>query len=127
MAFQSGLLEHFDTDMQIELLNNWKKYCKTMVSMIPNKSSIPYRVGKQILEDNGMWEYGRETPEHSMAFQFEEAGIKVVREYTIGTEWALGFLTKRNYIRNFFAKMKKEGFNLDDLMQGYLIVTIGEC
>ena len=127
MAFQSGLLEHFDTDVQIELLKNWKKYCKTMVSMIPNKSSIPYRVGKKIMEDEGTWEYGRETPEHSMAFEFEEAGIKVVKEYTIGTDWALRFLPKKHYIRKFFAKLEKDGFDLDDMMQGYLIVTIGEC
>lgn len=27
-AFQCGLLEHFETSQQIELLKNWKKCCK---------------------------------------------------------------------------------------------------
>lgn len=127
MAFQSGLLEHFSTEEQIELLKDWKKYCKRMVSMIPNKASVPYRVGKKIMEDGGTWEYGLETPKHSMAFEFEEAGIEVIKEYTIGTEWALKFLPKEHYIRKFFTKLKKDGIDLDDLMQGYLIVTIGKC
>lgn len=51
-AFQCGLLEHFETSQQIELLKNWKKCCKRMMSMIPNASSVPYRVGKKIMEEN---------------------------------------------------------------------------
>ncbi len=127
VIFQSGLLEHFTSDQQIELLRNWKLYCKKMVSMIPNASSIPYRVGKKILEDSNKWEYGLEIPRHSLSKEFSEAGIVIEKEYTIGTEWALSFLPQKHYIRKFFKKMAKDGINLDDLMQGYLLVTIGKC
>lgn len=58
--FQAGLLEHFEFGEQVKLLRNWAKYGKYMISMIPNASSIPYRVGKQIMENNGTWEYGLE-------------------------------------------------------------------
>lgn len=127
VIFQSGLLEHFSTEEQINLLKSWKKHCKTMVSMIPNASSLPYRVGKQILEDSNKWEYGLEIPKHSLSKEFSEAGILVEKEYTIGTEWALKFLPKRHYIRKFFKKLTKAGFDLDNIMQGYLLVTIGKC
>lgn len=127
VIFQCGLLEHFSNEEQVELLKIWKKYCKRMVSMIPNASSIPYRVGKQIMEDSGTWEYGLEIPKHSLIKEFAMAGINVEREYTIGTEWALKFLPSRHYIRKTFIKLKKQGVNLDSLMQGYLLVTIGEC
>lgn len=127
MAFQSGLLEHFTDEQQIELLRLWKKYCKRMVSMIPNASSIPYRVGKQIMEEKGTWEYGLEIPKHSFAKEFTAAGILVEKEYTIGTEWALKFLPPKHFIRKFFARMQKQGINLDQIMQGYLLVTIGNC
>ena len=126
-AFQAGLLEHFETEEQIRLLSNWKKYTKYMISMIPNAASIPYRVGKQILEQNGKWEYGLEIPKHSFAEEFSRAGITVEKEYTIGTEWAQKFLPKRHYIRKFFARLEKDGYHLDDIMQGYLLVTIGRC
>ena len=127
MAFQSGLLEHFKTDEQIELLKNWKRNCRRMVSMIPNASSIPYRVGKQISEKKGTWGYGLEVPKHSLIKEFVAAGIQVEKEYTIGTEWALKFLPPRHYIRRTFRKMKNQGFDLDAMMQGYLLVTVGNC
>lgn len=125
--FQAGLLEHFETDEQIRLLRNWAKYGEYMISMIPNASSIPYRVGKQIMENNGTWEYGLEIPKHSFREEFTRAGITVEKEYTIGSEWAQKFLPKRHFIKKFFAKLEKDGYNLDDLMQGYLLVTIGKC
>ena len=125
--FQAGLLEHFEIDEQVNLLRNWATYGKYMISMIPNASSIPYRVGKRIMENNGTWEYGLEIPKHSFKEEFVRAGITVEREYTIGSEWAQRFLPKRHYIRKFFAKLEKNGYDLDDLMQGYLLVTIGKC
>lgn len=127
VAFQSGLLEHFSTEEQISLLKNWKHNCKRMISMIPNASSVPYRVGKQIQEQNGTWQYGLEMPKHSLAREFIAAGIQIEREYTIGTEWALKFLSPKHYVRKCFMKMKSQGINLDEIMQGYLLVTIGIC
>lgn len=127
VIFQCGLLEHFPAEQQIELLQIWKRCCRRMVSMIPNAASIPYRIGKQIMEENGTWEYGLEIPKHSMAKEFTLAGIEVEKEYTIGTEWALKFLTPKHYLRKTFAKLQKQGIELDDLMQGYLLVTIGRC
>ena len=125
--FQAGLLEHFETNEQVDLLRNWAKYGKYMISMIPNASSIPYRVGKKIMENSGTWEYGLEIPKHSFKEEFVRAGITVEREYTIGSEWAQRFLPKRHYVRKFFAKLEKDGFDLENLMQGYLLVTIGKC
>lgn len=125
--FQAGLLEHFETEEQINLLRKWANYGNYMISMIPNASSIPYRVGKHILEANGDWGYGLEIPKHSFREEFVKAGICVEKEYTIGTEWAQTFLPKRHYIRKFFSKLEQDGYNLDDLMQGYLLVTIGKC
>lgn len=125
--FQAGLLEHFETEEQIQLLSSWKKYSKHMISMIPNAASIPYRAGKQIMEQQGTWKYGLEIPKHSMAEEFVRAGISIEREYTIGTQWAQNFLPKKHYVRKFFARLEKDGYNLDDFMQGYLLVTIGKC
>ncbi len=125
--FQAGLLEHFNTDAQISLLENWSKYTKYMISMIPNSSSLPYRIGKAIMEKNETWPYGLEIPKNSMAGEFSCANITVTREYSIGTKWAYGFLPKDHYVREFFEKMSSDGFVLDDFMQGYLLVTIGRC
>lgn len=126
-VFQSGLLEHFCPDEQIELLKLWSRYTKNMISMIPNAASLPYRMGKQIMENEGSWEYGVETPRHTLTHEFLEAGIKIEKEYTIGSEWALAFLPKRHYYRRAYKKMVRDGFDLDSYMQGYILVTIGRC
>lgn len=125
--FQSGLLEHFTTEEQVDLLKKWKKSGKMMVSMIPNASSVPYRVGKAIMEENGTWAYGRETPKSSMIPEFLDAGIKVVNEYSIGSQWALNFLPEKHYLRKAYNRLLADGVDLDSMMQGYILVTIGEC
>lgn len=125
--FQCGLLEHFSSNEQIKLLKKWKRYSKRMISMIPNSASISYRIGKELLEKSGKWEYGLETPRHTLIKEFSLAGIEVEREYTIGTEWALSFLPARHYLSKSIRKLCKEGADLDDMMQGYLLVTIGTC
>lgn len=125
--FQAGLLEHFETEEQIRMLKCWKRYGKYMISMIPNAASIPYRVGKKTMEDKGIWSYGLEIPKHTFIEEFLKAGIQIEREYTIGTEWAYGFLPKNHYIKKLFIKLEREGYKLDEFMQGYLLVTVGRC
>jgi len=124
--FQCGLLEHFNTDKQIELLRNWGRVSKNVVSMIPNATSVAYRVGKEIMEKNDTWEYGLEIPKHTMVHEFIVAGLKDIREYTIGTEWAMKFLPENHYVKQMIMKLIKEGFDLDAYGQGYLLVTIGK-
>ena len=93
--------------------------------MIPNAASVPYRIGKKIQEEKGIWQYGLETPKSSMKAEFMAAGITVEREYSIGSEWALRFLPPNHYIRETYNQMLKEGYPLDEYMQGYLLVTTG--
>ncbi|MDD6401195.1 MAG: class I SAM-dependent methyltransferase [Lachnospiraceae bacterium] len=78
--FQCGLLEHFDTKIQIKLLRNWGRYGKNMISMIPNSVSLPYMIGKAIMERSGTWEYGLETPQNSLNQEFWKAGFTEIKE-----------------------------------------------
>ena len=126
-VFQAGLLEHFDSDEQVSLLRNWSRYGKYMISMIPNASSVAYRVGKEIMERNHTWEYGLEIPKHSLQQEFSLAGIKVKEEYSIGSSFALNFLPSNHDLRKMVTQLEQEGYDLDQMMQGYLLVTIGEC
>lgn len=125
--FQCGLLEHFDTMTQIELLKLWKKKCRKMISMIPNASSLAYRIGKQIMEENGTWSWGLEIPKSSLRDEFSLAGLKNIQEFSIGSKWALKFLPEDHYLKKTMEILMGEGFDLDDIMQGYLLVTIGDA
>ena len=70
---------------------------------------------------------GGKIPKHSLAKEFTLAGINVEKEYTIGVDWAQRLLPESHYVRNFFDLLKKDGYDLRDIMQGYLLVTIGTC
>lgn len=124
-VFQCGLLEHFDTEKQIELLKEWGMYTTNMISVIPNASSLAYRIGKEIMEKEGTWKWGYEHSKKSMVKEFLEVGFKDIKEYSIGSEWAMRFLPQDHYLRLTIQKLLDEGFCLDEIMQGYLLVTIG--
>ena len=125
-VFQAGLLEHFSREERVELLKLWKPVGKTMVSMIPNANSVPYRIGKSLQEKSGDWQYGQELPQASMLNEFIEAGYQEVSEYTIGLEDALSFLPREHYMRVAFEKWFSENNN-DLFGQGYLLVTLGKA
>ncbi len=105
-----------------------EKYCRKMVSLIPNAHSLAYRLGKYIQEQNGTWIYGLEMPQASLREEFEKAGLKNIMEYSIGQEHSLTFLPQEHYLRAALEKFFKE-WDLScgtDIGQGYLLVTIGE-
>lgn len=129
IIFHAGLLEHFNHNERVELLKQWKPYCKLMVSMIPNAASLCYRIGKENQENNGTWPWGREDPDYTQIREFMLAGYNVLREYTIGEEHALNFLDPDNPIRNLMSEFCMSRHNhriADNFHQGYLLVTIGE-
>lgn len=123
--FHAGLLEHFTHDEQIQMLSNWRKYCKTMISLVPNASSLAYRVGKKEMEENGTWQYGVENPLLTQRDIFKEAGYKVEKEYSIGRKHSLNFLQSNSELRKILEKYIDENKITSDFNQGYLLVTIG--
>ena len=125
-VFQAGLLEHFYPEQRIDMLKKWKKNAKNMISLIPNAHCLAYRVGKQILEEKGTWEYGLEMPQSSLRWEFEQAGIEVLDEYTIDSAAALKLLPNDHVLRVALEKMS-DHYRLEDFGQGYLLVTIGKC
>ena len=125
VAFQAGLLEHFDKETRIDLLRKWGCCAKKMVSIIPNAASLAYRVGKALQENNATWEYGLELPQYSLIEEFNKAGFKIDKEYTIGAEHALNFLPQKHYLRKALEKWIRENPCEDICGQGYLLVTVG--
>lgn len=125
VVFQAGLLEHFKRKQRIEMLSKWRRICKRMVSLIPNAHSLAYRVGKNIAEKNGTWQYGLEMPQSTLYSEFQKAGFTEIEEYTIGNYHALNFLPEKHYLRVALKQWFDENEELDCLGQGYLLVTVG--
>ena len=67
---------------------------KGVMSLVPNAGSLPYRVGKDLMEREGRWRYGIETPKFTMADDFRRAGLRNIAEHTVGSWHALEFWGK---------------------------------
>lgn len=124
VIFHAGLLEHFTKDERIAMLKHWYPYGKKMISMVPNASSLAYRIGKKNMEDSGTWQWGLEMPIHSQIDDFTKAGYIVEKEYTIGLEQALNFL-ENGILKQTLLESIANGYEDDQYYQGYLLVTIG--
>ncbi len=127
IIFHAGLLEHFTKEERINMLTLWRKYCKRMISLVPNASCLAYRVGKNIMEQTGNWPYGVENPLYTQIDEFEAAGYKVEKEYTIGIKHALNFLDNKSPLHKVLADSINNKEILDDFHQGYLLVTVGKA
>jgi len=125
-VWSSGLLEHFSDDQIIDILKESARVCrKGVMSLVPNASSIFYRIGKFKMEQEGTWVYGKEIPKFTMRGYFKAAGLKNIKEYSIGTYHSLQFWGKdKKEIKNFYESLSFE--ELQNLNQGYLLFTYGE-
>jgi malonyl-CoA O-methyltransferase len=129
-VWSSGLLEHFDRHDRRAMLTEWGRVCRgRMVHLVPNASCLAYRVGKMMQEREGIWPYGLEMPQVSLADDFRSAGFEVIREFSVAHRHALNFLTPRSRsIRKFLARLwtGDNSAETTEWNQGYLLVTIGK-
>lgn len=86
IVFNSGLLEHFESDLQGKALLEMVRVCKSggwVISMNGYAKSVFYRLGKFALEKTGRWTYGKETPVESLA-PFAQGRLEFVGEHDFG-------------------------------------------
>jgi malonyl-CoA O-methyltransferase len=125
-VWSSGLLEHFSDDQIIDILKESTRVCKKgVMSLVPNAGSIFYRIGKFKMEKEGTWLYGKEIPKFTMKKYFNDAGLKNIKEYSVGIYHPLQFWdAEKKEIKRFYNSLNFK--ELQNLNQGYLIFTSGE-
>ncbi len=126
LVWSSGLLEHFSDKQIIEVLKESARVCKRgVMSLVPNANSIFYRIGKFTMELERTWTYGKEIPKFTMKDYFKAAGLKNIKEYSVGPYHAINFWgSDEKEIKIFFDSLSPE--ELKKLNQGYLLFTYGE-
>jgi len=127
-VWSSGLLEHFVFEQRVRMLREWARVTSSaMINLVPNAASVAYRVGKRAQEMGGAWPYGLEMPILTLRPEYEAAGLRVDREFSIAPKHALEFLPPGDPLKSRLAAWIAEmpPAELAECRQGYLLVTIG--
>ncbi|HEX2249686.1 MAG TPA: class I SAM-dependent methyltransferase [Gemmatimonadales bacterium] len=128
-VWSSGVLEHWTDEELGPILKEMARISrKGVISLVPNARSVFYRLGKQLMEDAGLWPYGRELPKATLAPIFEAAGLHSIREFTIVPDEAPLLLRPTDpgiyaLVSDWWRSLPPEDPLLQD--QGYLLVTVG--
>ncbi|WP_060674933.1 class I SAM-dependent methyltransferase [Rossellomorea vietnamensis] len=132
IVFNSGVLEHFSYSKQVNILKEMTRICKTnglILTMNPNAKCLLYRIWKQTLESQDQWIYGEEYPVVSLDNQFRDAGLHLLREYSIGFDVSVeqfGSLYECTYAANIIQEFYNALPTIDkQLFEGYLLCSVG--
>lgn len=129
-VFSCGVFEYFtDREIKAVLSEAFRVARKRVIIMVPNASSVAYRIGKFYMEKRGVWEWGGERPHSTLKASFHEAGCRDVEEFSVAAKTSLNFLTMRggHSVRKALTRL----FKLTDhpqparFKQGYLLITVG--
>jgi SAM-dependent methyltransferase len=128
-VWSSGVLEHWTDEELSPILREMVRVSrKGVISLVPNARSVFYRMGKHLMEEAGLWPYGRELPRASMVGPFQTAGLHRIREFTIVPEQSPLFLRQTNptvlaLVSKWWQKLPPDDPLVRD--QGYLLVSVG--
>lgn len=121
-----GVLEHFQAAEIVVALKEMKRVSNgIIVTTVPNAQCAFYRIAKWYSEKTGTWQYGYEKPEYSMDSYFQEAGLDLYKEYSIGfidSVAFLGRLPNAGPIQQISLEFNREHPNAVD---GSLIISFG--
>lgn len=127
-VWSSGLLDHVTPEQRQRMLLEFARVARDQVIVMgANASSLPYRAGMALQQARGSWPYGRELPIASLREDFEEAGLEMFAEFSVGQQHALSFLPQdhplRKAVADWFAFAEPD--ELVTCHQGYLLVSKG--
>lgn len=130
IVWNSGVMEHFDSGSQAEALKKIAGLLKPgglFVTFNPYEKACFYMAGKKAAEEKGIWPYGPEFPVGSMKEKCNEAGLAVLKEYSICFKENLSYLSYLSKSLRSAAKLLLSPFPesfLIRLFGGYLLVTV---
>ncbi len=123
VVFSSGVLEHYDDETIARLLREFGRIARiAVISFVPNAASLPYRIGKSVLEARGKWCWGHERPLRSLRPHCDAAGLRVAEETTVGLAHSLNFLRDAGLWQ--LADQLRSNLPDSDCGNGYLVATL---
>jgi 2-polyprenyl-3-methyl-5-hydroxy-6-metoxy-1,4-benzoquinol methylase len=115
VVFSSGVLEHFDDEDLLKILEeSYKVSKKYLVFLVPNVKSLPYLLFRMKAMKNGDWIYGKEYLRDNYEEFIKKAGFKILKKEYLGMFFSRNYI---NYVFNDSVGLK----HFEDLMKFDLI------
>lgn len=87
LVFSSGLLEHFNLDEIVDVIEKMKKLSeKYILNFVPNSSCLAYKNAKKI--EKTVWKDELDFSVDELAGLHAQAGLNIVKTGYSGAEWA---------------------------------------
>lgn len=133
VTWNAGVLEHFSTDEQVVILREMARVTRRQGLVLvctPNAKCLPYRLGKYVAEQRGLWPYGVEVPISTHRDIFQAAGLTMTCEISIAAPVGFDFF---NFLGEYGRQLRVLALqwwsSLSDeekaTLPGYLIVGVG--
>ncbi|MGB4434775.1 MAG: methyltransferase domain-containing protein, partial [Defluviitoga tunisiensis] len=84
IVFNMGVIEHFEDELLIKMLDEMGKSGKFVVVGVPWSNSQIYKLSKEFSKTSKTWEYGFERDFETLKPYFEKAGLYMLNESIIG-------------------------------------------
>lgn len=126
VAWNSGVLEHFDDELLNKIAENIAKLdSEYFIFIVPNPKSIPYLLYRYKLMGEGLWNVGAEYLRTNYDEIFEGKGLKLIDKHYMGLDYTLAHLQiflgepeKPEFLKEMFE------YNVIENEQKYLIAYI---
>ncbi len=93
LTWSIGLLEHFEDDACVDLLQAMRRLSRHAIAcVVPNFRSLPYWLYRFDRLRRGEWPGGREYPITNLRPLFRSAGMRLCEEVYAGAVWTLDML-----------------------------------
>lgn len=131
VGFTCGVLEYFSDEQLRQVIRECLRVVRRrLIILVPNASSIPYRIGMWYMKATKTWVWGGERPFSSMRKYYDPAQAKSIEEFTVSYWHALNFLTMP--AGALMQKVLRKGLRVTEhskpakFNQGYLLISIAE-
>ncbi len=129
LVFNAGVLEHYASDEQVELLRGMaSRSRKYVLVMVPNFSNYWYWIWRIQKSSQGLWPFGKEIPAVALGSVFEAAGMQYQGSAYIGSGWTESFVTGINGLsedlQRVLLEVHRSGL-LPETQTNYLLAGLG--
>lgn len=130
LVFNAGVLEHYTFEDQVAFLRGMASRSQQYVLiLVPNKLCYWYWLWRAHEVNAGQWPYGKEVPLIDMSSAFEAAGIRMIGQTFMASNWTETFIHElpdiSDELRHEIIEIHRSALSIPEAQKSYLIAFLG--